>query len=154
MTKYRTLVTYLLAAVMFASFSQPSSAGGARTLALVRQNGTAVMVPDFTTTNQPSWASAEAGYQVAGSNTGPFQIIYTPPQRGGWSYINIVLTAQPLSTDRTAAEKILRVKLGLSKKEMCTLDIQVHANPGMAPAYAGRNLGLSYCPHAVPLPVR
>lgn len=117
-------------------------------LNLVLQDGTTVPVPDFTKVDQSPTANAESGYRIAGSNTGDFQILYYPQNSG----ILISLLSEPLGPVRLAAENALRVTLGLSDSQLCGLTIDVRTTLSISATYSGRDLGLSFCPGATPLP--
>ncbi|MEJ0053390.1 MAG: hypothetical protein WDN10_01505 [bacterium] len=122
-------------------------------LPVILNDGSTVQVPDFTKSNQPDWAGPAAGYQVAGSVTSDFVITYILPdpttQRPQFL---ITLLAEPLGSVRLAAEQALRTALELSDTQLCALDTVVSAGPGVNDAYAGKSLGLSFCPGATKLP--
>jgi hypothetical protein len=118
------------------------------TLVVTLKNGSNVTVPDFTKQNQPSTANAESGYQVAGSNTGDYQILYFPQNSG----FLVSLFVEPLGSTRLEAEAALRKQLGLTDTQLCALTIEVRTTVDVNQTYAGRDLGLSFCPGAVPLP--
>lgn len=117
-------------------------------LNIVLKDGTTASVPDFTKVNQSPTANAESGYRVAGSNTGDFQILYYPQNSG----ILISLLSEPIGPVRLAAENALRITLGLSDSQLCTLTIEVRTTLSVNTTYSGRDLGLSFCPGATPLP--
>jgi hypothetical protein len=136
--------------------TQPTQ-GGTQTSAeipVTLENGGTVNVPDFTrTTTQLPSSSATNGYQVAGSpNGGPggtgYDIIYFPSQ----SYFDISILSEPIGKNRLTAETALVSKLGLSKSQLCKLDVGVYVQVGVNDQYPGQNLGLSFCPGAIQLP--
>ena len=59
---------------------------------------------------------------------------------------------EPLGASRRKAEDKLRSLLGVSDTELCRLTTTVMVPPSVNEAYAARNLGLSFCPGATPLP--
>ncbi len=116
-------------------------------LEIALSDGSLVPVPDFTT-NQPVWASKENGYQVAGTEYGAYQIIYF--ENGSGFLLSIF--EEPIGENRLKAEEELRTTLRLSDAQLCKLSIEVAVSDDANEAYSGRNLGLSFCPGAVPLP--
>lgn len=65
----------------------------------------------------------------------------------------IGLGEEPLGEVRLRAEERLRTILGLTEKQMCELKITVGTTVYVNETYgAMENLGLSFCPGAVPLP--
>lgn len=118
------------------------------TVPLTLADGTVVAIPDFSKTEQPPAASATNGYQVAGSADAEFQILYFPLDAG----FILTLQAEPLGETRRAAEAALRQELGLPDAQVCQLTIDVGVPHSVSTVYSGRNLGLSFCPGAVPLP--
>lgn len=131
-----------------ASSTNPGNSSSGNVLELQLRDGSQIAIPDFTKENQPPTANAESGYQVAGSNTSDFQILFYPQNSG----ILISLLAEPLGAVRLAAEDALRAKLGLSDSQLCRLTVDVMTPGDVNFTYAGRNLGLSFCPGAVTLP--
>ena len=117
-------------------------------LTLTLRNGTQVSVPDFTKQNQPATANAENGFQIAGSATSTFHILYFPHDFG----VLISLYAEPLGATRLVAEKALRAAFGLSDVQLCDLTVDVRTPIGINSLYAGKNLGFSFCPGATVLP--
>lgn len=112
-------------------------------------DGSERTVPNFTLENQPEVASPENGFQVAGdASTGDFQILYFPSE----SYFLVSLFVEPLGQTRREAEAALREKLGLSDADLCALHSDVTTSADVNEMYAGRNLGLSFCPGSVALP--
>ncbi|MDR3548885.1 MAG: hypothetical protein P4M11_11595 [Candidatus Pacebacteria bacterium] len=131
------------------SESTSTSAGSSgSTIPVTLKSGTKVVVPNFTKQNQPSTANATSGYQVAGTNTSDFQILYYPDQ----SYFIVSLFTEPLGATRLAAESALRTTLGLSNSQLCQLNIQVETTSDVSDVYSGHDLGLSFCSGAVQLP--
>lgn len=117
-------------------------------LELTARDGTVVPVPDFTQENQPANASADNGYQIAGSAMGTFQILFFPKDSG----ILISLFSEPIGPVRLEAEDALRSALGLTNQELCRLKHDVRTSISVNEAYAGRSLGFSFCPGATVLP--
>src|SRR3989344_1267273 len=117
------------------------------TILITLTDGKTAYVPDFTKEPQPSWASAESGYQVAGSDEGPYHILYFPDGSG----FLISLFAEPLGLNRLQAEEELKAKLKLPEAELCKLSSQVATSIHVNETYAGYDLGLSFCPGAIEL---
>jgi hypothetical protein len=130
------------------SVSGTNTNASSTALLLQLQDGSQVSTPNFIEENQPPSANAVSGYQVAGSNTSDFQILYFPQNFG----ILISLLTEPIGTVRLTAESALRAKLGLSDSQLCKLIIDVGTTADVNSTYAGRNLGLSFCPGSVTLP--
>ncbi|MDB5189190.1 MAG: hypothetical protein JWL82_147 [Parcubacteria group bacterium] len=86
------------------------------------------------------------GYQDA--RTAPYLIEYIADTH----YFNVELLTEPLGQNRIAAENYLMNKLGITKQEMCVLDYTLGTPRSVNEAYAGTNLGFSFCPDAVRLP--
>lgn len=117
-------------------------------LEITARDGTAIAVPDFTQVNQPTNANANNGYQIAGSNTGTFQILFFPNDSG----ILVSLFSEPIGPVRLEAEEALRTVLGLTNQELCRLNHDVRTIISVNETYAGRSLGFSFCPGATVLP--
>ncbi len=124
-----------------------------KTFSLVLSDGSVTNSLDFTRENQPDWAGPDVGYQVAGSETQDFQIIFYPADyAGGQAEFLVTLYKEPLGSTRRVAEQALRAKLGIPDSELCGLASSVSAGPGVSSTYEGISLGLSFCPDAVQLP--
>lgn len=132
----------------YVSATTTTAAGSSGSLMIAPASGAAIAVPDFTKTNQPPGADAASGYQVAGSDTSSFQILYYPGNSG----FLVSLLSEPLGAARTAAEAALRATLKLSDAQLCSLTVDVRTSADVNSVYAGRNLGLSFCPGATKLP--
>lgn len=63
--------------------------------------------------------------------------------------ITISLLNEDLDFARSSAEIVLKKKLGLTDMEMCALAINVTTPRFVSNEYAGRLLGLSFCPNSV-----
>lgn len=122
--------------------------GSVGDLQVMLTDGTKTSIPDFTKQNQPPIAGPDTGYQVAGSVDGAYQTLYFPQD----SYFLISLLGEPLGQNRIAAENALRDKLGLSDEQLCKLNVEVRTTSGVNDTYAGKDLGLSFCPGATKLP--
>lgn len=66
------------------------------------------------------------------------------------SYL-ISLNALPLGEARLRGERDLLGRLGISKEVACTLRVRVATSFDVSEAYAGKELGLSFCSGSVPL---
>ena len=64
----------------------------------------------------------------------------------------MLIQAEPIGTVRKTAEQALKNRLGLPDAQICNLDTQVWVNPGTNDTYAGRDLGISFCPGSIKLP--
>ena len=64
----------------------------------------------------------------------------------------IGLLNEPLGNSRQEAEQFLMGTLGISENQMCNLNYYVLATSDVNSVYAGKNLGFSFCPGAIPLP--
>lgn len=65
----------------------------------------------------------------------------------------VSLMTEPLGAARQAAEQRLRALLNVSDETLCTLNVVVGVPHGVHPQLATyQNLGLSFCPGALPLP--
>lgn len=124
----------------------PSENDGTLTVAL--RDGTPISVPNFTLEDQPEGASAENGYEVAGSGDSAYHILYMPED----SYFLISLYEEPLGEVRRRAEAELRSTLRLSDAALCSLNAEVLTTIDVNEQYSGQNLGLSFCAGSVVLP--
>lgn len=66
------------------------------------------------------------------------------------SYL-ISLNALPLAEARLRGERDLLGRLGISKEVACTLRVRVATSFDVSAAYAGKELGLSFCPGSLTL---
>ena len=128
-----------------------SNSGG---LPITTSTGNSITVKNFentpTTVKDPS---GDGYYYVAGGanvNTthAPYQIFYDSQHQ----YFGITLYKEPLGQYRTQAEDELMQELGISQQQMCSLNYDVSAGPGINDLYSSENIGFSFCPGAVPLP--
>ncbi|MGE5541392.1 MAG: hypothetical protein ACM3TU_03930 [Bacillota bacterium] len=116
-------------------------------------NGSAMAVKDFTTEegviqdpNVPDQYDLAGG--AAPTSDTAYQIFYQKED----DYFGITLYHEPLGEVRHQAEQDLMNKLGIGQNQMCALNYVVAPGPGVNDAYAGQNLGFSFCPGAVKLP--
>lgn len=128
----------------------PREAGA--TILLTLRDGRTVSVPDFTY-NHPQ-VDAEGVTYVLLTQTPEgveedtrYGIVF-----GTDSTFTIGLFEEPFGASRRAAEEKLLKLLGLPEVALCTLDVSVGVPDTIGGAYAGKNLGLSFCPKAIPLP--
>lgn len=112
------------------------------------KDGSQATIPDVTKLPQPAWASSDNGYVVSGNGQGDFDILYYPAQ----SAFSITLLQEPLGQTRLAAEQALRATLKLTDTQLCKLSADIGTIGSVNETYAGRNLGLSFCPGSVKLP--
>lgn len=115
---------------------------------LVFRDNSTVVVSNFIPANQPTWANTTSGYLIAGSGEDVYEITFIPQS----SYFSIGILAEPLGSNRLLAEQALQQKLRLSVAQICKLSIQVFTSISVNETYAGRDLGLSFCPGATVLP--
>jgi len=64
----------------------------------------------------------------------------------------ISLNQEPIGAARTDAESFLRSTLQLTDTQLCSLNTLVTVGDDVNAQYSAINLGLSFCPGAVPLP--
>ncbi len=134
-------------------FSTTPNAPAGERIALTLEDGSTVSVSNFTASGQPEWASESNGYQVVGDDEGLYLVTYLPADEfGAQAQFLVSILAEPLSEVRTQAENALRNRLDVSNEELCALDIQVWTDSDVNASYAGRDLGLSFCPGATALP--
>lgn len=118
-------------------------------------DGRTVLVPDFREITQPEGHVPEQGYQVAIAGKERYTITYYPEDKtqGLAPYVLVSLLAEPLGEVRRDAENELRLILNISDADICALpDIQVWTSRSVNEFFAGKDLGLSFCPGAVTLP--
>lgn len=137
----------------------PGSTGGVTNgaapegkLVLTLSDGTTAYVDDFTEEGQPEWAGPDSGYNVAGSGSDSFAITYYPPDADSSAEISVSLLKEPIGEARREAETALRERFGLSDDQFCKLSVGVYTLLSVNEQYAATDLGLSFCPGAVPLP--
>lgn len=123
-----------------------ANAAGSKTIYLLTRNGSKIAARNFTAGRVSAHTALPAGdyFNLVDSNKGgDFGIQYT----SGDTSFQIILQGQHLGRGRHEAEHTLRTLTGLSNSALCTLRIAVGAP---APSsYAGKELGLSFCPGAV-----
>ncbi|HYE23283.1 MAG TPA: hypothetical protein VEA92_02405 [Candidatus Paceibacterota bacterium] len=132
--------------------SLPRDSGA--TVVLTSKANRIITVPDFTY-GHPSVEVEDTGitYVYLTQNDDlveldhRYGIVY-----GSDSTISIGLLASPLGASRTAAETKLRELIPLADDILCSLKIAVQTADTIEPRFAGKELGLSFCPGAVPLP--
>lgn len=120
-------------------------------LEILTKDGATIRVPDFT--------KGLSGKDVPG---GPYYYLIPDPLDGTLAYqisygqgdskITIGLFKEPLGQTRLSAEEKLRTFFPLTNDELCALQIEVLVPVGVNSFYAGKNLGLSFCPNSVVLP--
>lgn len=128
----------------------PREAGA--TILLTLTDGRTVSVPDFTY-NRPQ-IDAEGVTYVLLTQTpegveedARYGIVF-----GTDSTFTVGLFEEPLGANRKLAEAKLVEFLGLPEQALCKLDISVGVPDTIRGAYQGKNLGISFCPGALPLP--
>lgn len=123
-------------------------------LSFLTRDGKVVSVPDFTY-GHPSVNVEDTAYTFAyvtqsleGVELDPrYGIVY-----GNDGTLIIGLYAEPLGETRRAAEGKLRELMPLPDDILCSLPIDVTVPDTIESRYTGKQLGLSFCPGATPLP--
>ncbi|MBU6323114.1 MAG: hypothetical protein KGI41_00060 [Patescibacteria group bacterium] len=82
------------------------------------------------------------------TNTPPYLILYEADS-GSFS---IALLQEPIGQTRIDAEQYLMSMLGIPQDQLCRLKYSVSVPYWINSAFAGKNLGLSFCPDSVVLP--
>ncbi len=77
-----------------------------------------------------------------------YQITYHAPDK---TY-TVSLTTEPLGQTRQDAEQRFLTLLGITEDQACALHVNVTTLYSVNQQYAGKNLGLSFCPYATVLP--
>ena len=111
------------------------------------------ILPVSNLTAQPGVQTLDDDLFVLGEDDGAeqYSIYYYTDD----NLIYIYLYSEPLETIRLLAEQTLVGKLrkpdgtSLTDKEICALDISVSTNEYVSRAFAGLDLGLSFCPGSV-----
>lgn len=135
-------------------FASTTSSVGSNepSISIQSKDGTSYMVPDPTVGKKFDAMSGGTYYQLTENqdtqgDQAQFEIVY-----GTDSSIQIGLTKEPLGQARLAAEKQLRTFFPLTNEQLCSLDVYLGVPAQVNETYAGKNLGLSFCPNAVKLP--
>lgn len=81
------------------------------------------------------------------SRTTHFGVIYNETDAS----LAVSLDEEPLAVTRREAEEYIRSLLGVSDEQLCKLQIFIGTADVVNPFYAGKNLGLSFCPGSVSL---
>jgi len=132
----------------------PSLPGGASSISVAAIQQGSISVKDFRNNPNTVKDPYNAGYYdiAGGSDPGltnaPFHIFYDETHQ----YFGISLLAEPLGQYRKEAEQLLLQELGITQLQMCQLNYAVGVGPDVNEAYAGKNLGFSFCPGATVLP--
>lgn len=117
------------------------------------RNGSYAQIPDPTLIPQEEGHTPAQGYVIAGGYDQAFRVLFYPAQSGGRDRFLVAINREPLSASRLEAEAALRAYTGLANPSLCQLvDIQVWVNKDVNVAYAGRDIGLSFCEGAERLP--
>lgn len=128
----------------------PTSSSSTSTAATLSGNdGASIVTRDFihdpVTMPDPS---NPGNYYLTGSSTEGFAIGYRLPAQ----FFTIALEREPLGATRIAAENFLMQSLGVSQQQMCNLQYYIGTDVKTSSLYAGKHLGFSFCPGAIPLP--
>lgn len=118
---------------------------------LTLNDGSTLSVQNFIPAEQPEWYTEGEQLAIAGNGDwdGPGYAIRYSDQT---STFNIGIMREPIGEKRREAEGVLRSLLGIADSDMCRLNMSVYVFGEVSDTYAGRNLGLSFCPGSVPLP--
>jgi|GEM_PF-3488485 len=130
----------------------PRDSGAA--VVLTDRSGRVITVPDFTY-GHPSVEVEDTGITYV-YLTQSDDLVEHDPRYGivygsDHSFTIGLLSGSPKET-RAAAEAKLRELVPLPDAILCTLKLAVRAADTIEPRLAGKELGLSFCPNAVPLP--
>ena len=90
----------------------------------------------------------EDGRCPSGAPAERFKLAYDAPEQ----FFTIALTDEPLGMARKEAEAFFVEALGVPKEQVCALKYYIGTTSYVNEFYAGKNLGLSFCPGAVKLP--
>lgn len=89
-------------------------------------------------------------YQMEGTHTDSeagFSIAYLETEKS----FAVDIWKQPLNEYRKQAGQYLIALLKISEEEACKLNVYVGTTYDVDPTLSGKNLGLSFCPDAIPL---
>jgi len=131
-----------------------TSPGGASSISVAEIQQGSIPVKDFRNNPNTVKDPYNSGYYdiAGGSDPGltnaPFHVFYDETHQ----YFGISLLSEPLGQYRKEAEQTLLQALGISQLQMCQLNYAVGVGPDINEAYAGKNLGFSFCPGATVLP--
>lgn len=123
----------------------------ARQIPLNSTQGT-VMVPSFIE-DAPVLQLDSASYHYVTYNEDympvdpAYGIVY-----GSDGSLSVGVFLEPLGASRLKAETKLRQMTSLTDAQLCSLNVQVSVPSSVNETLSGRNLGLSFCPGATPLP--
>lgn len=143
-----------------------SSSGTPATIAsrsLITQSGETVTVNDFIRNGETVPDAVNPGsYILAGSlgyclsdgscPTGAKSDSFNVSYNEKTHFFNVILLTEPLGTGRLEAEQFIMARLGISEQQACSLNYYVGTPYWVNEAYAGKNLGFSFCPGATALP--
>ena len=134
-----------------------------KTMALMAQDGGAVVARDFIHNDVTIPDAANVGrYLLAGNlgyclsesqlcqaaSTSDFNVYYNSDQQS----FTIALTREPIGQARLAMEQFMLTTLGITQQQLCSLNYLVGVSTHVSPNYTGKNLGFSFCPGATVLP--
>lgn len=136
----------------FPASTSVTGTGGSVTLTTLHLfDGSTLQTRDFLADPATKEDTENKGYFYLGnqpSDTAAYSIEYISETQ----YFNIELLQEPLGANRKVAESYLINALGISSEQMCGLNYSVGTPNSVNSAYAGMNLGFSFCPVAVKLP--
>jgi len=118
-------------------------------------DGTTVAVPDFTRGRTPLESNSDTYYDLVheGPLFGDENYTFSVQYQSSNSHFLVSILKEPLGSSRTEAETFLRSTLVLPNDALCRLNLSVIVTTDVHPVYADKgDLGLSFCPGAVPLP--
>ena len=117
-------------------------------LAIETVSGSKISVPDIRTNLETvTFDGQDFKFYDSGDGSAAYELLYF----SGDSSFLISLESEPLRDARNAGEIKLLDKLGISAAEACQLKIRVATNIRVSEMYAGKELGLSFCPGSVAL---
>ena len=137
----------------FGGISIPVAPESPKAATIADREGNAVPVPDFTGGLDPLQGTDGTYYLLHGPEYSAEGFTFSAQYGERDSSFLVTLLSEPLSSARADAERFLRDELELSDAALCALNTRVVAPADVNEAYAAHgDLGLSFCPGAVPLP--
>lgn len=117
-------------------------------LSIETVTGSKISVPDIRIKPETvTFDGQDFKFYDSGDGSAAYELLYF----SGDSSFLISLESEPLRDARNAGEIKLLNELAISSAEACQLKIRVATNIRISEAYAGKELGLSFCPGSVAL---
>lgn len=135
-----------------------------RTMSLTDQNGNPIVVNDFINNGITIQDMANPGRYLLAGNLGYCLANPEECQAGEARSYNIyfdsemqsfvmVIIEEPIGEIRHEMEQLLLSTLGITEMQLCSLNYYVGVTSELNEQFAGKNLGFSFCPGAVVLPM-